>query len=115
MSRKQYGRPLPLPGAGAKRAAAVALATLCLLTGCARTTAGQVAMTTEPLSPDLTCGEFITLGDGDRIKVVNEILAKQGGQSSDSQAFLLSALAGILCKGTPEAPLKDILVRMKVR
>ena len=55
-------------------------------------------MTTEPLSPDLTCGEFTTLGDGDRIKVVNEILTKQGGQSSDSQAFLLSALAGILCK-----------------
>ena len=115
MSRTQYGRPLPLPGAGAKRAAAVALAALCLLTGCGRTTAGQVAMTTEPLSPDLTCGEFITLGDGDRIKVVNEILAKQGGQSSDSQAFLLSALPASSARATPEAPLKDILVRMKVR
>lgn len=98
-----------------KRAAAGALATLCLLTGCARTTAGQVAMTTEPLSPNLTCAEFVTLSDGDRVKVVGDILTKQGSRSSDSQAFLLSALAGILCRGAPETPLKDVLMRMKVR
>lgn len=101
--------------AGVKRAAAAALAAACLLAGCAKTTPGQVAMTTEPLSPDLTCGEFITLSDTDRVKVVGQILNKQSGESSENQAFLLSALAGILCKNVPQAPLKDILSRMKVR
>ena len=38
--------------AGAKRGLAAALAAACLLAGCARTTPGQVAMTTEPLSPE---------------------------------------------------------------
>lgn len=99
---------------GARRATVAALACLLLLTGCGRTVAGEVAMTTEPLSPDMSCAEFIALGDGDRIKVVNEALGGQGS-GSEGQAFLLSALAGVLCKGTPETPLKDILSRMKVR
>ena len=92
-----------------KRAVAAALVAALLLSGCGRTTAGQVAMTTEPLSPDLTCAEFVTLSDADRVKVVTEIVGKQG------QGFLLSALAGILCKGVPESPLKDVLGRLKVR
>lgn len=98
-----------------KRSAAVALATLCLLTGCTRTTAGQVAMTIEPLSPEITCGEFIRLTDKDRVKVVDEILAQQGGQGARGRAFVLSALAGMVCGATPDAPVKDVLGRMKVR
>ena len=105
---------VPRPTA-AKRAMAAALAAACLLAGCARTTPGQVAMTTEPVSPDLTCGEFDALRDTDRVKVVGQILAKESGETSDSQAFLLSALAGILCKTVPQAPLKDVIGRMKVR
>lgn len=98
-----------------KRAAAAALVAALLLSGCGRTTAGQVAMTTEPLSPDLTCAEFVTLSDADRVKVVTEIVGKQGQQTPQTQGFLLSALAGILCKGVPESPLKDVLGRLKVR
>ncbi len=98
-----------------KRAVAAALVAAAVLSGCARTTGGQVAMTTEPLSPDITCAEFITLSESDRLKVVSEIAGKQGQKSPESQAFLLSALAGILCKGVPDAPLKEVLGRMKVR
>lgn len=98
-----------------KRAAVATLVVAAVLSGCARTTGGQVAMTTEPLSPDITCAEFVTLSDSDRIKVVGEITSKQGQGAPESQAFLLSALAGILCKGAPDAPLKQVLGRMKVR
>jgi hypothetical protein len=98
-----------------KRAAVAAMAALCLLTGCARTVPGQVAMTTAPLSPDMTCDEFESLGDRDRVEVVSEILATQGGKSSTNQAFLLSALAGILCRGAPQVPVKTVIARMKVR
>lgn len=96
-------------------AAAATLVAAVLLSGCARTTGGQVAMTTEPLSPDMTCAEFVTLSDRDRIKVVSEITGKQGQQASKGQALLLSALAGMLCNGAPDAPLKQVLGRMKVR
>jgi hypothetical protein len=72
-------------------------------------------MTTAPLSPDMSCDEFNALGDRDRVEVVREILSKQGGQSSSNQAFLLSALAGILCRGAPQVPVKTIIDRMKVR
>ncbi|GEM_PF-2807711 len=97
-----------------KRAAAATLVLAAVLSGCGRTTGGQVAMTTEPLSPDITCAEFALLSDSDRIKVVGEITSKQGQSAPESQAFLLSALAGILCKGAPDAPLKQVLGRMKV-
>jgi hypothetical protein len=98
-----------------RRAAAATMAALCLLTGCARTVPGQVAMTTTPLSPDMTCDEFVLLGDRDRVEVVGEILSTQGGGKSTNQAFLLSALAGILCKGAPQVPVKTIIARMKMR
>lgn len=98
-----------------KRAAAATLAVIVLLTGCAQTVPGQVAMTTAPLSPDMTCGEFNALSDRDQVEVVRQILSTQGGQSSSNQAFLLSALAGILCKGAPQVPVKTIIARMKVR
>ena len=66
-----------------RRAAAATMAALCLLTGCARTVPGQVAMTTTPLSPDMTCDEFVLLGDRDRVEVVGEILSTQGGGKID--------------------------------
>lgn len=98
-----------------KRAAAATLVAAVLLSGCARTTPGQVAMTTEPLSPEMTCSEFVVLGDKDRVEVVREIVGKQGQKTPEGQAFLLSALATILCKSSPDATLKDVLGRMKIR
>ncbi len=99
-----------------KRVGVAALAALLLLAGCARTTTGQVAMTTEPLSPDLTCGEFVSLGDSDRVDVVKAILDERAGKAQDNnQAFVLSALAGVLCRGVPDTPVKKIVLRMKLR
>lgn len=100
--------------AGAKRGLAAALAAACLLAGCARTTPGQVAMTTEPLSPEMTCGEFVVLSDRDRIEIVGQILEKQSRKANKTQTILLSALASLMCKATPEVPLSDVLNRMKV-
>ena len=67
------------------------------------------------LDGDVEIPQFVTLSDSDRVKVVSEIAGKQGQSAPESQAFLLSALAGILCKGVPDAPLKQVLSRMKVR
>jgi hypothetical protein len=107
--RRQPGR------SDVKRVGVAALAALVLLVGCGRTTAGQVAMTTEPLSPDLTCGEFVSLSDSDRVDVVKAILGERAGTAQESQAFVLSALAGVLCRGVPDTPVKKIVLRMKLR
>jgi hypothetical protein len=92
------------------RLAALALSAAAVLSGCAQTTPGQVAMTTEPMSPDMTCAEFMALSDKDRLDFTREAMDTK--DTSLGRPVILSAVAMVLCQRTPDTPVKDILVRL---
>jgi hypothetical protein len=92
------------------RLAALALCAAAVLSGCAQSTPGQVAMTTEPMSPDMTCDEYMQLSDKDRLEFTRDLL--DGEDSSMGRPVILSAIAMMLCRRTPTTPVKDILVRL---
>ena len=91
------------------RPARLARACGTLLAGCAQTTPGKLARTTEPVSPDLTCSEFTILNPGDQLKVINEIVAASPGDPS----LFLVMLASVLCERAPEKPVKEVLLRLR--
>lgn len=93
------------------RLAALALCTAVALSGCAQSTPGQVAMTTEPMSPDMTCDEYMQLSDKDRLEFTQDLLGAEDG--SMGRPVIMSAIAMLLCKRTPTTPVKDILVRVR--
>ncbi|CAJ1578703.1 hypothetical protein [[Mycobacterium] wendilense] len=79
------------------------------LVGCTQTTPGQLAKTTEPVSPDLTCSEFEILPPQDKVKVINEIVKASPGDPS----LFLVMLASVLCERAPEQPVKEVLLRLR--
>ncbi len=93
------------------RLAALALSAAAVLSGCAQTTPGQVAMTTEPMSPDMSCADFTALSDRDRLKFTKEVLGADS--SSVSQPVILSALVTVLCQRAPDTPVKDLLIKLR--
>ncbi|WP_099024578.1 hypothetical protein [Mycolicibacterium palauense] len=97
------------------RAAAAALSLACLVAGCSRSIEGQVAQTTEPVSADVTCSEFVALSDKDRVEVISKIMNGDEPSRPSEQPFFLVALAGVLCERAPDAKVKDILVRLRPR
>ncbi|CAJ1494787.1 hypothetical protein [[Mycobacterium] burgundiense] len=94
--------------ARAGRTVAAALIAGSLLAGCTQTTPGQLAMTIEPVSPDITCSEFGILSASDQLTVVNEIL----GAAPDKPTYFLVAIAVLLCERAPEKPVKQVLLRL---
>lgn len=86
-----------------------ALIAATLLAGCSQTTPGQLAQTTEPVSPDLTCSEFEILTPQDKLKVINEIVKASPGDPS----LFLVMLASVLCERAPEKPVKEVLLRLR--
>lgn len=91
------------------RAAAAVLVIACALTGCTRVTSGQLSMTTEALSADITCGEFTDLSEADRATVINQIMKENTDRHTPQQAAMLLVVANLLCKGMPDRPLKDLI------
>jgi hypothetical protein len=108
-----------------KRAAALATAALVMLTmltGCSKVIDGQMSTHIEGLSTDISCKEFIALGENDRLKVITQILEEtpepgNSGKSgkADQRSFVMVTLAGVLCQGMPELQLKALIGRMRVR
>ncbi len=91
------------------RVVALALTVALLSAGCAQHTAGQVAMTTEPMPADMSCQDYTLLSDSDRVKFTADVL----GTSSSAQPVLLSSLALILCNHAPQTPVKEILLALR--
>lgn len=90
-------------------AATAALAVVCVLTGCTRTTGGQLSMTTEALSADITCRQFIELPEKDRAAVINQIMDEKSERHTSQQAAMLLVVANLLCQGMPDRQLKDLI------
>jgi hypothetical protein len=103
----------------AKRAAALATATvvtLATLTGCSKVVDGQLSTQIEGLSTDISCSEFTTLSDSERLQVVTQILEETSpSEKSTQRPFVMVTLAGVLCQGMPDMQLKALLGRMRVR
>ncbi|WP_197379119.1 hypothetical protein [Mycolicibacterium mengxianglii] len=90
-----------------KALAITALAAACVLSGCTRTVDGTVAQTIEPLTVDgMTCAEFSTLGDKDRMTVIDEVLPKE--DTGNRRVFIVG-MSQMLCKMVPEAQVKQVL------
>jgi hypothetical protein len=96
-----------------KALAITVLATACVLSGCARTTDGVVAPTTEPVSADgMTCAEFVILGERDQADVIEEIL---GDEPQSYRRTIAGGLARVLCQTAPEAELEPLLMAIARR
>jgi hypothetical protein len=106
---------LPTPAKRATRVVAAALVTLSVLTGCSKVVDGTLSMKTEGLSTDISCADFIALGENERVKVVTQILQETHNSTSAQRPFVMVTLAGVLCQGMPDMQLKTLLSRMRVR
>lgn len=91
-----------------KAIAVTVLAAACVLSGCARTTEGVVAQTTEPVVVDgLKCADFNILGERDQLEVIDEILG-DGPQSY--RRAVAGGLTRVLCQAAPEADLEPLVL-----
>ncbi len=108
----------------------VAAALMCVgLSACVRTTAGSVAMTTEPgnatstsipnpSSPgamNMKCDEFTKLDPAKRLAVVKEILAKESSPFGPLGDEFAESMASTMCQFMPDRTVHDILTGSRPR
>lgn len=88
--------------------AITALAAMCVLSGCTRTTEGVVAQTIEPISVEgMTCGDFNILGERDQLDAIEEIL---GDAPQSYRRAIAGGLARVLCQTAPDAELEPLVL-----
>jgi len=98
-----------------KPALIAVVSTVLVLTGCSRVVDGQLAMTVEPISSDLTCGEFMDLSDTERTKAISQVIADDPDKSPiTSRPMVLVALATVLCERMPQVKVKQLVMGMRV-
>jgi hypothetical protein len=108
----------------------VAAALMCVgLTACVRTTAGSVAMTTEPDNPTSTsspipaspgamnmkCDEFTKLDQPKRRAVVKQILATESSPFGPLGDEFAESMASTMCQFMPDRTVHEILTGSRPR
>ena len=109
------------------RLAATAFVAVGVLAGCARTTPGTVAMTTEP-GPDtylttpstpgsppggalsVTCSQYLQLDVATQTELIQEILQNGSSVLSPGDAEVAKTLADAVCTFLPQSSVADILL-----